>query len=92
MKLVSVFKAAGQLEAYMIKAFLEAHDVPVELNQESIGKTIGLSAGLLGEVDVLVSDTMSEQAKRLLKDMFDGKFTLTDDEEIHKNDPDSSKA
>jgi hypothetical protein len=81
MNLVNIFKAAGQLEAEMIKAFLEAQDIPVTLNQESIGRTIGLSAGRLGEVQVLVPDSKVAEAKEILVDLFDGKFELGDDPE-----------
>jgi hypothetical protein len=83
MNLVNIFKAAGQLEAEMIKAFLEAQDIPVTLNQESIGRTIGLSAGRLGEVQVLVPDSKVAEAKEILVDLFDGKFELGDDPEDH---------
>ena len=81
MKLVSVYKAAGQLEAEMIKAFLEAQDIPATLNQESIGRTIGLSAGRLGEVQVLVSENQVVEARNVLKEMSEGKFDLGEDNE-----------
>jgi len=79
MKLVCIFKAAGQLEAEMIKAFLEAQEIPVTLNQESVGRTFGLSAGRLGEVQILVPDSRSDEAKQILKELFEGKFELSDD-------------
>ena len=55
MELVNVhFDAAGQLEAEMIKAFLRSQDMTVVLNQESVGRTLSLSAGYLGMVHVMV--------------------------------------
>lgn len=81
MNLISVYKAAGQLEAEMIKAFLEAQDIPVVLNQESVGKTMGLSAGRLGEVHILVSDSQAAEAKDILNELFEGKFELGDEED-----------
>lgn len=81
MELVSIYKAAGQLEAEMIKAFLEAQDIPVTLNQESIGRTYGLSAGVLGEVHILVPDQHVVDAQKVLKDMAEGKYELGDDED-----------
>jgi len=74
MKLISVYSSAGQLEAEMIKAFLEAQDIQVVLNQESIGRTIGLSAGRLGQVKVLVPESQVDEAKKCLEDMAAGKY------------------
>ncbi len=76
MKLVNVYKAAGQLEAEMIKTFLESQEIPATLNQESVGRTIGLSAGRLGEVQVLVPNSRVEEAIEVLKDMSEGKYDL----------------
>lgn len=81
MKLINIYKAAGQLEAEMIKAFLEAQDIPVTLNQESIGRTIGLSAGTLGEVQVLVPENYVAEAKNVLKEMSEGMYEVGDEEE-----------
>ena len=74
MKLTKIYSAAGQLEAEMIKGFLEAQDIHVVLNQESVGRTMGLSAGRLGQVQVLVSETQFEEARALLDDLAAGKF------------------
>lgn len=74
MDLISVYKASGQLEAQMIKAFLESNAIQVVLNQESIGRTLGLSAGYLGEVEVLVPETQVEKASELISAMENGEF------------------
>jgi len=93
MKLIRVYSAAGQLEAEMIKAFLEAQQIEVVLNQESVGRTMGLSAGSLGQVEVLVAESRVEEAISYLKDMFEGKYEdfeyndLTD-LELPENDDD----
>ena len=79
MNLIRIYKAAGQLEAEMLKAFLESQDIPVTLNQESIGRTYGLSAGRLGEVHILVPDTYEDEARQILDDLFSGKFELGDE-------------
>lgn len=84
MKLVSVYSAAGLLEADMLKAFLEAQGLQVFLSQESIGRTLGLSAGSLGMVDILVPDAQVAQAKQLIDDIADGKF-----EEVENDDEDN---
>lgn len=74
MELVNVFEAAGQLEAEMIKAFLESQDMTVILNQESVGRTLGLSVGYLGMVHVMVPQTKAGAARSLLQDMLRGEY------------------
>lgn len=74
MKLISVYASAGQLEAEMIKAFLEAQGIEVVLNQESVGRTMGLSAGRLGQVRVLVPESQVDEAREYLQDMAAGKY------------------
>lgn len=74
MNLVSVFSAAGLLEADMLKAFLEAQGLQVVLSQESVGRTLGLSAGTLGMVEVLVPEDQVVEARKLIKDIADGEF------------------
>lgn len=76
MKLVKVFTAAGYLESEMIKGFLQAQEIEVWLNQESVGRTLGLSGGPLGEVDVLVPEQQVDRAQEVLREMFRGEFEL----------------
>jgi hypothetical protein len=91
MELVSVYKAAGQLEAEMIKAFLEAQEIPVALNQESVGRTFGLSAGRLGQVQVLVPNSRVDEANKVLKDLREGEYDLGESlpDEISIEDPEN---
>lgn len=74
MKLVSVYAAAGLLEADMLKAFLEAQGLQVYLSQESVGRTLGLSAGILGMVEVLVPESRVAEAQELLTAIAKGEF------------------
>ncbi len=78
MELVTVYQAEGQLEAEMIKSFLEAQGIDVVINQESIGRTYGLSVGTLGMVEVLVPQSQAEDAEQLLKAMENGEFENID--------------
>ena len=82
MKLVSIYSAAGLLEADMLKAFLEAQGFRVFLSQESVGRTLGLSAGTLGKVDVMVPEEQVPEAKVILTAMTEGDF---DDIEYHED-------
>ena len=90
MNLISIYKAAGQLEAEMLKAFLEAQEIPVTLNQESIGRTYGLSAGRLGEVHILVPDAREDEARQILDDLLAGKFELGDEPDSNPAEEDQS--
>jgi len=74
----------------MIKAFLEAQEIPVTLNQESVGRTFGLSAGRLGEVQILVPETQSDEAEKILKALFEGKYELGDETEENKTQGDET--
>jgi hypothetical protein len=74
MKLVNIYSAAGLLEADMLKAFLEAQGIDVYLSQESVGRTLGLSAGMLGRVVVMVPEPQAEDAKTLLTEISEGEF------------------
>lgn len=73
MELVKIFSAAGLLEAEMIKSFLESYGISVFVNQESLGKTLGLSAGPLGLVEVLVPQSQVEEATSLLQEVWEDK-------------------
>ena len=75
MNLINIYTAAGQLEAEMVKAFLESKDIQVILNQESIGRTLGLSAGYLGEVDVLVPESQAIKASEFIASMESGEYS-----------------
>jgi len=74
MKLSHVYTTEGQLEAEMIKGFLEAQGIDVILSQESIGRTYGLTAGRLGQVKILVPETQFDEAKSILDAMDRGEY------------------
>lgn len=78
MKLISVYSAAGLLEADMLKAFLEAQGLSVFLSQESVGRTLGLSAGTLGMVEILVPEEQVAQATQLIDEIEAGDFEGTE--------------
>jgi hypothetical protein len=90
MTLNKVYTAAGQLEAEMIKAFLESQGIQVILNQESVGRTIGLSAGTLGQVDVLVPEEQLIPAKALLADLAAGKYETLEEQDFSEFRDDDS--
>ncbi len=78
MELVKIYTAAGELDAEMVKGFLEAQGIKVMLVQESIGRTYGLTVGMLGEVQLLVPNDQAEEAKKLIEEMENGSFEDTE--------------
>ena len=74
MQLINIYSAAGKLEAEMIKAFLEAQGITVILSQESVGRTLGLSVGNLGIVEVLVPDSQVKEANTYLTAIENGDY------------------
>lgn len=89
MKLIDIYSAAGQLEADMLKGFLEAQGLQVYLSQESVGRTLGLSAGSLGIVSVMVPESQVNEAKTLLADIAAGEFDNSEyPDESEENSPD----
>ena len=83
---VTVYVANGQLDAEMVRGFLEASGIPAMISQESVGKVFGLASGPLGEVNVLVPVENSEEALDLLKSMESG--DLIDDQEDENSSTD----
>jgi hypothetical protein len=69
-----VYIANGTLEAESVKILLESFEIPAFINQESLGATYGLSVGTLGEVEVIVPMKFIAQAKKVIKDMEEGKL------------------
>lgn len=67
MNFKKVAEAQGITEAEIIKSFLEAHGIPVELKYESIGKVLGLTTDGLGAVKILVPEDKEDEAKKLIK-------------------------
>jgi Putative prokaryotic signal transducing protein len=96
---VTVYVANGQLDAEMVRGFLEASGIPAMISQESVGKVFGLASGPLGEVNVLVPVENSEEALDLLKSMesgdliegdADGESSTDEDEQDGEENPEGT--
>jgi hypothetical protein len=60
----------GRMEAELIKSYLEAHEIDVELFQESIGQNIyPTTIDSLGNVQIFVKKEEIEEALILLKEI-----------------------
>ena len=77
--LVTVHTAAGQIQASIIKSFLEAHGIPTLVVQESAGVVYGLTVGLMGNAEILVAEEHAVEARELLEAMERGEWEEEDD-------------
>jgi len=73
-----VYRAAGLVEAEIIKGRLEGASIPVMLDYESAGPAIGITVNGLGEVRVLVPNQHAQEAKELIEPR-EGDEQLTDE-------------
>ncbi len=64
-----IYRANGQLDADMIRVFLEAYGIQVLLAGESAGRVTGLTIGSMGEVPIFVLKSQAAQARELLDAM-----------------------
>ncbi len=70
MKYEMLAEIYGRMEAELIKSYLEANDIDVELFQESVGQNIyPTTIDQLGKVQVFVKKENLEEARILLKEM-----------------------
>ena len=68
MKWEKLTEVYGHLEADVIKSFLEAEGVPVELFQESVGRHIyPTTVNGLARVQLFVPKEKAEEARKLLE-------------------------
>ena len=65
-KLVTVYTAAGQPEAQIVKGRLENEGIPALLRYESAGIVWGITVDGLGQVEVQVPLSRAEEAKQIL--------------------------
>ncbi|OQY25838.1 MAG: hypothetical protein B6I34_01400 [Anaerolineaceae bacterium 4572_32.1] len=66
--LTTVRVAQGLLRAEVYKSKLESAGIPVMLEYESLGPTMGITVDGLGEVRVMVPDDWAAEAQVLLEE------------------------
>ncbi|MBM3285794.1 MAG: hypothetical protein FJY88_00340 [Candidatus Eisenbacteria bacterium] len=64
---VVVYRAAGLAEAEIVKGYLVAQGIPVDLAYESAGPAIGITMDGLGEVRVAVPAEWEEAARGAIR-------------------------
>jgi len=73
-KWVVVAKAAGELQGELMRGLLEAQGVRVYLSVEGAARAIGITAGPLGEVDIMVPEEELEDARDIIRRYRAGEF------------------
>jgi hypothetical protein len=68
MKWEKLAEIYGRMEADIIKSYLEAGGVPVELFQETIGQLIPTNLDEFGRVQIFVPKEKIEEATKLFED------------------------
>jgi hypothetical protein len=74
-----VDEVPGQLQAEIIRGFLEAQEIQVMLSQEGIGRVYGLTVGPAGRVQILVHARDLDRARQSLHDFHAGNQGTSDD-------------
>jgi len=80
-----VDSVGGDLNAELLRSYLEAQGIPVMLSQEGIGRSIyAVNIGMLGNVDVLVPTAYKSQALELIKNFYSQAERDENDQEEEK--------
>ena len=64
--MVQVYKAPNELEAQVIKGLLESYGIPCFLKSHAAPSVHMFTVNGMGEVKVMVLDSMAERAKELI--------------------------
>ena len=68
---VQVYSAVNDLDAQVIKSYLESNDIPVLLQGEAAGRVFGMMVGAMAEVRVFVPAPLADKARELLEEVSD---------------------
>ncbi len=66
-KLVEVYRAATEVEAQVIKSLLESYEIPCLLKSNAAPSVHMFTVNGMGEVRVMVLDSMLERARELIR-------------------------
>ena len=66
-KLVEVYRAAGEIEAQVIRSLLEQYGIPCLLKSNAAPSAHMFAVDGMGEVRIMVWEEMAEKAKTLIR-------------------------
>ena len=67
-RLVDVYHASGEAEAYIIKGKLEANGIPCILRSNAAPSVYVFTVDGMGEIKVSVPESMAEDARQIIED------------------------
>ena len=65
--MVEIYRAAGEMEAQVIKGLLENYGIPCLLKSDAAPSVHVLTVDGMGEIKVMVWKSMAEEARELIK-------------------------
>ena len=66
-KMVEIYKAPNEMEAKVIKSLLESYDIPCFLKSNAAPSVHLFTVDGMGEVKIMVLESMADEAKSLIK-------------------------
>ena len=66
-KLIEVYKSASDMEAQVIRGLLESYGIPCLLKSKVAPSVHMFAVGGMGEVRVMVRDSMARKARELIR-------------------------
>jgi len=64
--MIEVYRAAGEMEALIIKGLLESNGIPCFLKSDAAPSVHVLTVDGMGEVQIMVWESMIERARKLI--------------------------
>lgn len=74
-----IYWAENQVEADLICGMMKECDIPCKEYKESLGKSLGLQFGILGQIAIAVPESRTAEAEALILDMDDPSEEPTDE-------------
>jgi len=65
-RLVDVYVASGEAEAYIIKGKLEASGIPCLFRSNAVRSVYMFTVDGMGEIRISVNESMAEEARRII--------------------------
>jgi hypothetical protein len=75
-EIVVIESISDLMQAEILRGLLESYGIHVWLSREAASSAIGLTVGPLAEVDIMVSKSQVEEARKILDDYYKGNLDL----------------
>ena len=91
-RLVSVRTCYGLDLANIYRSKLQAAEIPVMLQYDSIGPVMGITVDGLGQVRIMVPEPFAAEAEQLLADLPDSEISDLEDDLLDSPQPESEES